>query len=77
MICPDCTTENRIVFTIFDAKYLGQVCPECQRIYSLLEPGGNRHYVDKQHAFAAMVKHSSRMGACNKALVDRIMRERD
>lgn len=54
-LCPDCT-ERKPVPLIFDLKYDGEVCPNCERIFSPNNPHNNFGYVTKAACLRAMAK---------------------
>jgi hypothetical protein len=82
MNCPDCHADGRTVSCVYDAKYLGEVCPGCQRVFSPLAAG--LHYVTKKAMLAAMAKlralrmaERKRQFVYSDALAKRIIGERN
>jgi hypothetical protein len=83
MNCPDCTSvgKNKAVACVFDAKQMGEVCPNCTRVFSVFSPNPNHYHYATEKGYRAKMqkdrlarKHNS---VSTAAMVDRILRPID
>jgi hypothetical protein len=81
MICPDCIADSRTIECIFDAKQMGEVCPECERVFSIFNPNPNHFHYATERGVRKKMLRDRKMRKANSvgttALVDRILRRDD
>ena len=75
--CPDCAKDGKQVSVVFDGKYMGEVCPRCERIFSIFEANGNNHRYVTEKACKEKMRRDSKArrhdSVETRALVDRIL----
>lgn len=78
MMCGDCFEDGKQASVVFDAKFMGMVCPRCERIYSPGHPKDDKQYVTKEAAMRRMTRDEKERkisAGSTLALCKRIMRE--
>jgi hypothetical protein len=77
--CESCLAdEAKLSLTVWDAKFDGQVCQECGRVYVEGHNPKNFHYVDEKHMRRKIMLDRKRRGHGNpvtKMIADRWLKE--
>jgi hypothetical protein len=77
MSCPDCFKDGKKSTLVFDPKHTGEVCPRCERVFSILSPDPKHFHYATEAACKRRMRRDQRersMSASTKALTDRILR---
>ena len=79
--CPDCAVDAIKATMVFDAKQMGEVCPRCERVFSLfIANPDNKHYASEKARNAAMSRDRDRpmhRSVSTQAIVSRILKPID
>lgn len=77
--CLDCAEDGKQCQLAYDHKFLGEVCPRCERVTSPAEPAGNKRYTTKVAATAAIARDARlerHRRTSTRGMVERIMADR-